>query len=516
MRTNNSIKNIFISILAQLVIVLLGFISRKVFLDSLGAEYLGINGLLTNVLSMLALVESGIGTAIVFSLYKPLAIKDNYTVIALVQLYKKVYKIIALIILIFSIFLYPFLGYFMKGEVSISYITVAYFIFVAKNIITYLNAHKISLIISDQKGYVLTSLNLVFQITITIAKILVLIITGNYIIYLLIELFIFMLQNIISSLIVSKRYPFINTKEKFLIKNEEKASIITKVKALFIHNIGGFALNGSDNILISAFLGLTTVGLYSNYSMITGQLTAFLAPLFNGIGASVGNLIAIESNTNRYKVFNVVYFLNFWVYSVSVIFLYNLLDPFISWWLGKEYLIEKSAVVILLINIYISGLRSSVFTFKVKGGIFVEDKYMPLIGAGINLVTSILLVKILGITGIFLGTTISILFVFWKAPNLVFQQIFNRPVNIYYKKYVFYAVLTIIAGSVTTFFCTWIPFQNNFVSLASKGIVCLLIINIIYFIIFHKTDEFMYLMNVLKVKLKIKNKVKLNKTKVMG
>ncbi|MDQ0975380.1 O-antigen/teichoic acid export membrane protein [Neobacillus niacini] len=499
MRTKNSLKNILVSITSQVIIALLGFISRKIFLDSLGPQYLGVNGLLTNVLAMLALVESGIGTSIIFSLYKPLAENDKPKIIALIQLYKKAYFIIAIFILILSIVLFPFLGYLIKDSESIPYLATAYFIFVSKNFITYLNAHKLSLINADQKGYVISSINLTFQVISTIAKIIVLILTKNYVLYLLIELSLYLIQVLFIGKVVDKRYSYIKTREKHSIDEYEKKSIITKIKALLLHNIGGYALNGTDNILISTFVGIVTVGIYSNYSMIIGQLSLLLAPVFNGIGASVGNLIATEDNDKKYSVFKVVFLINFWIYSIGAIVLYILLNPFIIWWLGEEYLLDSLTVIIILVNFYISGLRTAIFTFKVKGGIFVEDKYMPLIGATVNLGSSILLAKYMGVSGIFLGTTISILVVFWKAPRLVYKNIFNKPIHLYIKCYLFYIALTLFTGLICVEICNLILIKGTFLALVAKGFTCLLIINIIYILVFYKTKEFQYLKNIVGV-----------------
>lgn len=205
MRTKNSIKNICISILTQIVITLLGFVSRKVFIDNLGTEYLGINGLLSNVLSMLSLVEGGIGTSIVYNLYKPLAENDEPRIIALVQLYKKLYGILAIIIFGLSLTLYPFLGILMKDGSTVTSINIIYFIFVSKNIISYLNAHKWSLINADQKGYVLAKYNLIFNILTTVSKIIVLVVTNNYILFLLIEIAIFVIQNLWNGKVVNER-----------------------------------------------------------------------------------------------------------------------------------------------------------------------------------------------------------------------------------------------------------------------------------------------------------------------
>ena len=222
MRVENSIRNIHVSIITQIIITLLGFISRKVFIDNLGTEYLGVNGLLTNILSMMSLVEGGIGAAIVYDLYKPLAENNEDKVIALIQLYKKIYGILAIIIFVLSIIIYPFLGRIMKNDSSISFLGVVYFLFVFKNMISYLNAHKWSLINADQKGYVLAKYNLLFNIITTISKIIILTVTQNYILYLLIECLIFIIQNIYNGKIVNDRYPYIKTKKIYKIDESTK------------------------------------------------------------------------------------------------------------------------------------------------------------------------------------------------------------------------------------------------------------------------------------------------------
>ncbi len=494
MRTLNSTRNIYISVLTQIVMVLLGFLSRKVFLDNLGEEYLGINGLLTNLLSMLSLVEGGIGTSIVYNLYKPLAEDNREKTIALIQLYKKIYGILAIVIFILSMIMYIFLDKFIKGGTTIPFIGVVYFIFVLKNIVSYINAHKWALINADQKGYIIAKYNLIFNIITTVIKIVILKTTKNYILFLIIDLVISIIQNIYNGKIVTDRYEYIKTKDKYIVDEEVKLNLITNVKAIFLHNIGGYCVNGTDNMLISTFIGLRTVGLYSNYTMITSQLSALLTPLLNGIGESVGNLIATESKDKIYDIYNVVYLINFWIYSLSVICLYNLLEPFINWWLGKGLLLDKFTFIIILVNFYIRGLRNSVIMFKSKAGIFVNDKYIPLIESAINLVLSIILVKVLGLAGIFIATTIStICLPLWTQPKLVYNKVFNKSVKEYFKKYVYYVVLTLVTGIITTYICNLVVLRDGLILLVLKGTICVLMVNIIYVMLFYKTKEFKYI-----------------------
>ncbi len=498
MRSRNSIKNIYISILTQVIITILGFISRKVFLDNLGTEYLGVNGLLTNVLSMLSLVEGGIGTSIVYNLYSPLAKKEEDKIIALVQLYKKIYGFLSIVIFMLSFALYPFLGMFIKEKDSLSNLGVIYFIFVLKNVISYLNAHKWSLINADQKGYVIAKYNLLFNIITTLSKIIVLVTTKNYVLFLLIELLVFAIQNIWNGKIVNKRYRYIITNKKYKVDEKVKENLIINVKAIFLHNIGTYCIFGTDNLLISSFISITAVGIYSNYTMIISQMSSFFTPILNGVGESVGNLIATESKEKSYRIFKVLYLVNFWIYSVCTIFLYNLLEPFIEWWLGHGLLIDRLSFIVILINFYLSGMRSSILTYKMKAGRFVEDKYMPILEAIINLISSILLVKWLGLAGIFVGTTIStILIPFWIQPRIVYNKVFEKASVEYFKKYLYFVLLTLLVGGVTTLLCISLNLENNFGGLVSKGLICAIVPNVIYVIIFFKKEEFQYIWSLL-------------------
>lgn len=522
MRVKNSIKNIYISILTQIIVILLGFVSRKVFIDSLGSEYLGINGLLTNVLSMLSLVEGGVGASIVYNLYKPLAEDDRPKIIALVQLYKKIYWILAIVVFILGMSLYPFLGLFVK-DTNIKFLFLVYLIFVTKNFISYLNAHKWSLINADQKGYVLARYNLLFNVVTTISRIFILKFTNNYILYLLIELVIIVIQNIWNGRIVDIRYPYIKEKKKYSVDAEVKENLKTNVKAIFLHNIGSYCVFGTDNLLISALVNLKSVGLYSNYTMITTQLGALINPIINGIGASVGNLIATEDDTKTYEIFNVTYLINFWIYSFAVIFLYNLLEPFIDFWLGEGLLLGKITFILILVNFYLSGLRKSVCIFKEKAGIFAEDKYVPIFESIINLGASIILGKRMGLSGIFLGTTIStVALPLWIQAKFVYNKVFKKSVSIYFVKYIVYIFITLIVGGISTILCNTLVQFDGFFSLVLKGLICVIVTNLIYILLFYKTKEFQYIKSIVvnmienKFKNNNSNKVDINKNSSLG
>ena len=247
-------------------------------------------------------------------------------------------------------------------------------------------------------------------------------------------------------------------------------------------------------MLISSLVNLKAVGLYSNYTMIINQLSSLITPILNGIGASVGNLIATEDKDKAFQIFNVTYLINFWMYSFSIIFLYNLLEPFIDFWLGKGLLLGRVTFIVILLNFYLTGLRKSISIFKEKAGIFTPDKYAPIIEAAINLIISIILAKRLGLIGIFLGTTISSVSIpIWLQAKIVYNKVFNKSVLVYFKKYLIYLIMTLSAGFITTIVCNKVVMNNEFFTLVFKGIICIIIPNTLYLIVVFKTNEFKYI-----------------------
>lgn len=500
MRSLNSIKNIVTSVGIMLIVSILGFITRKLFLDSLGEEYLGLNGLLTNVIGMLSLVESGVGVSIVYNLYKPLAEGDTRAVLALVQLYRKIYHYIALGIVCLSVVLFPFLTHLIHGDANISYVNIVYFIFVGNTLVGYLMADKLSLINSDQQQYKLAGYNLAYQVSMYIIKIIILKYYPNYIFFLSIEFLCNILYNLAIRYKVRELYPFIKTKEKLTVPTEIKKNIVRNVKALFMSTIGGYMIHSTDNILISSFIGLGIVGLYSNYTLIINQIKSLAAPLMTGVKDSVGNLVSSESSEKQYEVFKMLFLVNFLVISYISIMLYCLLNPFIFWWLGEQYLFEKWIVAIMCVNLYVDMIRSSAMTFKMASGIFVQDRYVAFITGIVNLVISIYLVKLIGLAGILLGTTIAFLATnSWNWPRLIYKYNFKKSPCRYYAKYIVYVCLAVSMAVL----CSWVneilfPDIYSLLSIITRGIIASVILCSIYWLVFHRSEEYKYAITILR------------------
>ena len=494
MRTLNSAKNLASSLGITLIMTLLGFFTRKVFVDNVGVEYLGLNGLLHNVLGIMTLLEGGFATSVVYNMYKPLAENDRPKILALLQLYRKVYRYIALGIIVFALCLYPFIDFFIKDAENLEYVSIVYFIFLFNSVIGYFTAYKWSIINASQQVYKLTVINLTYQIGLNLTKLAILYFTKNYILYLVVEALFGLGLNYAIVRKANQLFPYIKTKEKYILDVTTKKNIMTNMKALFINKIGGFFMHSTDNIIISAFVGVASIGLYSNYTLITGTIRSIVNQALNSFSESVGNLIASESADKVYEVFQTTFFVNFLLASIPVIILHNTITPFISWWLGEEYLLSYVTLCVILFNFYIDVMRSTALTFKTKAGIFVKDRYTPLLQGIINLILSYVFVQSWGLAGVLFATSISILSIgFWQFPRLCYKYVFHQSLWKYFRKYVLYSVVACVALGVSVSLCRLFLVENFFVQALNNGLISLVTILLIYYVSFFRTQQYFYL-----------------------
>jgi O-antigen/teichoic acid export membrane protein len=497
MRVKSSLLNITAGMANQFIITALSFISRTVFITTLGIEYLGVNGLFTNILAMLTLAEAGLGVSIMYSLYKPVAENDQYRINVLMKFYRNTYMVIAAIILLLGLSIMPFLDFIIKDS-DVEDIHLIYLIFLLNTVAPYFYVHKNSFLNVAQKGYIVTGIYSISSIISVCIKIGILHYTQNYILYLIIDSIITILNSVILAVIVNRMYPYLKAKIKDKLDNETKKQITTNVKAIVLQNIGNYFVFGTDNIIISSFVSVAAVGLYSNYNMLMEICRTFVNQVFNNVYHSIGNLVASENADKVYNIYKIYRLVNFWLYSFFTIFLAIMLEPFISVWLGTEYLLDESLLIVLMFIFYERGMRNSITTIKTTSGIFQEDRFGPIVQAMINLSFSIILVQYMGITGVFAGTLISALAVpFWTTPCLVFKKVFKKPLWMYYKVYFNY-VFILIGTYIITSKVADLVLINGYISIVLKSFCCLLVPNIIYLIIFRRTTEFDYLIGVIK------------------
>lgn len=442
-RTRNTKLNIAGGMIQMLVSTILSFVSRKIFIMTLGANYLGLSGLFTNVLSVLSLAELGVGGAIVFSLYKPIAESDVTKMQALMSLYKKFYRIIGFVILGLGMALIPFLKYLVNFEqgVDINYYYI-YILFLCNSVISYwFFAYRSSIISAAQKDHKLVKVNVVTSFSTIIIQIIILIsLNGNtaYYIYLLVPIILGIVKNLFIYNISKKMFPFLEEPCHTKLDDGELSVIKKNVYALAITKLSTTIYSSSDNLVISALIGTIYVGLYSNYTMITLTITQIVNIIFNNFRSSVGDLNATATTEHKYEVYKRILFINFWIYGFCTIAFFILLNPFIYLIFGKEYIFNQWVTTIIALLFFIPGLNHTNTIYKDACGLFWQTRYRTLATAITNILISIFFAIIIPykqykIVGVFLGTIISYLVTIVPIdPRIVYRDVFEQKAAPYY------------------------------------------------------------------------------------
>lgn len=497
-RLENSTNNLFLSLFNNVFSSLLGFLSRTVFIYTLGTEYLGLAGLLGNILGFLSITELGLSTAIGFSLYKLLAEKNNKAVSALMSVYRKAYAIIGTIIFAMGILLLFALDFFISPELQPKGTYFAYFAFLTNTVVGYFLSYKTTLISSDNQAFRIVPIYVIMNIAQTLAQIIVLLTFKNYVIYLTVQIVCSIITMIIRNRYITKRYSQIDFYSKDNLDFEQKKQLKRNISGLVIDKIGAFLVNSTDNLIITKLVSLTATGIYSNYLMIRNMVNGYIGTVFSSITASMGNIVAVESNERKKETFEIMMFFAYFVYSFEAVCFLCLFNPFIGdIWIGKQYIFDDLTVFIIVLNNFLTGLRIPLITMKGASGTFIEDAWIPFAFGGINLFASIILAKYLGITGVFLGTIVgSLLTADWYRPIVIYKKVFKSHVMSYFKRYLIYILLGLLNMAVAYKLCLRINMSSatvNFIIKAVISSVTPLFINTIYF---YKTKEFKSLMNI--------------------
>ena len=500
-RTTNTIKNVKTGLIVQLVNKVMAFIVRTIFIHYLNTEYLGVNGLFTNILTILSFAELGIGTAIIYNMYKPVSENDKEKIKSLMSLYKKSYTIIGIIIFIIGLCLIPFLGILIKETPNIKEnIVLIYVLFLTNTSSSYFFAYKKSIIFAHQKQSIINTMDSIFYLLKSIVEIVILVLTKNYILFLIIQIASTFIENVMISKKANKMYPYLKEKNIKSLEKKEISKLFKNVKSLFIYQIGGIIMTGTDNILISALVNVATVGLCSNYVLIISSVKSVITSALGGVTASIGNLNASASKEKKEEIFYIMTFINYMVYSFAAIAFIVLLNPFIELWLGRKYILNITFSFALAISFFIDGLRSPGFTYRTTLGLFEKGKMTPYIGAISNIVFSVLLCKIFGAVGIFIATSISTLLSYsWIDPYLIHKYEFKTSVSKYFKKYLLYSLTFIINLLITINLANLIN-ANLIMNFIIKIIVVSILPNIINILVLFRTKEFKQLITRIKNK----------------
>ena len=482
-RTQNSLRNIGFGMINRIVSILFPFIVRTIFIKTLGEEYLGLNSLFSSILQVLNLADLGFASAIVASMYKPIAEEDIEKVSALMALYKKLYKIIGLGILAIGIVMTPFIGYLINGTPPENInIYILWILYLTNTVVSYLfYAYKVSLINAHQRNDITEKIGAASRIIFSILQIVSVILLKDIYIYVLLTVTNSIVYNFWCAKECDKRYPQYNCTGELDVKT--KNQIVNNVGALALQKIGNTVSVSLDSIIISAFLGLKTVAIYGNYYYVVSAVATFVNLIYGAVTASIGNSIVTESREKNWYDFKKFFFLNTWLVRWCCICFICLFQDFMIIWMGKDLLFGIGTVLCLVLRFYFEQVRKVILTYKDAAGMWWVDKWRPIVGCLVNLILNIVMVKAIGVVGVMLSTVISYALVEipWETHAL-FKCYFDKSELSYYRQLLTATISLVASGVVTYKICTYICF-NHIVSLVIKGVVCAIIPNLIFLLL---------------------------------
>lgn len=500
-RTKNASRNILMGIIQQCVSLLFPFIIRTVLIYTLGAEYLGLSSLFSSILQVLSLTELGIGSAMFFCMYKPIADRDDSTICALLNLYRKIYLGIGSAMVILGIILLPFLKYLIAGSTpSDVNIYILYVIYIFNSSSSYfMYGYMQSLFIAHQRSDINSKINLTVNFFMYVAQIISLFLVRQYYAYIIFMPISTVVQNIFNAVIAKKRYPQYTCKGD--VSKETKQVILKKTIALFGTKLSTIILNASDSLVISAFLGLTAVAMYGNYYYIFNAVVGMITIIFSSLNAGIGNSIVTEKSEKNYFDFKKLTLINYWLISFCGTCLLCLYQPFIRLWVGEKLTYPDSMVLLFVIYFFMYQSRRVVITYKDSAGIWWEDRLRPYIMLMINLVSNIVLIQIIGIYGVVLSTIFSLIFSIPWENHLVFKIVFKRNELDYYILSGYYVILIMISMVLTYWICSLVKI-NGVAELFIRFVICAIIPNFIFTICNYRKAEFKSLIESIKIILK--------------
>lgn len=499
MRLERSLKNSTAVLMGQFLSMGLGLITRTAFMYTLAQEYLGLNGLFTSFLSLLSLSEMGIGTAITYALYKPLAEHDFPKISALMNLFAKSYQIIGCVIFALGLLCYPFLSFFVGELPEFTNVFAVYLLFLLNTALSYFFSYKRALITASQQDWVNTLNQSVFLVIQNVLQIAFLLLTRRYIPYLCIQILCTFFSNVFISRKTDAMYPFLHQYRTARVSRDILLGIRRNVSATLMHQIGSVVVTSTDNMMI-AWIDNKLLAIYSNYTLITQTLSTILRQIFTAVTASVGNLVATESLERQHEMYERIWFVNFWLYGFFSITLAVLLDPFITAWAPENYLLSSTTTMLVVLNFYLFGMRQTNFVYINTTGLFWPLRYKSLAEAVVNLLVSLyfLLICKMGIDGILLGTIVSTVTTnLWWEPYMVVKKRFGGSLIRYFQKYATYTLIAFLTYLCSNWLCSWIP-GNGWLSFIGKGFLCTLSVNLIFAIILWRTDGAQYLIDALR------------------
>ena len=503
-RIEKSMLNVLTGTLGQIISFVLSFAIRTVFIQTLGTVYLGLNGLYTNILSVLNLTELGLGTAIVIELYRTVATNDEEKSKQYLQFYKRAYYFIGLFILAIGLVLTPFLQYFINDSEAVGLINyrLVFLLYLFNTVFSYFfYAYRDAILCANQQEYKARIITYIFKFIEMILQIITLVIFKNIYIYLIIPIILGCLSTVVKGILIGKWFPFILEKPKGKLSKEELKITGKNIFSVALYKVSGTVINSTDNIILSSYISIILTGLYSNYLTLTAAVNTILSKLFSAFTASLGNLNvdAGDDVEKKYFIFKTLSFMNFWTYGFCAVCFLVLFDPFISVWIGEKFIMSFPTECAIVCSFLITGLQETVGTHRAAYGLFYKGRYRPIFSVILNIFFSILFVKILpedyGVVAVLLGTILSNIAVsWWFDAYLVYKYAFQKKPWEFYKDFWLRFMFTMFFGVFLRILCEKLPIEGWLLVIVDAILVTILF-NLLFYIIFHKKEEYKYIKN---------------------
>ncbi len=490
-RTSNSIKNSGAAFFGRIATMLMEFVLRTVLIKRLGIEYGGVSTLFTDTLQILSLMELGLGSAIIYALYKPLADGNNRKINALMHFYKTAYNIIAAGVFLLGLLCVPFMNYIVKDVPDIKEdIRLIFVLYVAASASSYLVIYKETLIRASQRSRIAVMIEMIVQLVFMGIEALVLLIFKNYYAYLVLRIVTFLVRNVLISLVVRKLFPEVDFRSADRLTKDERQDLVKDIGAMSLYKISGAVLNSTDSIVVSAFIGTGVVGVLGQYRMFSNFLTNISNKIWNSVLPSVGNLAAVDSPDRQYAVYQRISFGNYLFSAFCAVAMFLLMNPLVSVWLGEEYTISTVAAAIIAFNLYLILIIYPFQTFRDANGLFVQGKYRPLIMSIINVLLSLALVRPFGMEGVLIATPISRLATqIWFDPCIVYKYVFKRSPKSYFIELAQHMLLMLVCAVGIGVLLHLFHFTNGFLELIVGAVLCVILIPAVYLLIFWRNPQ---------------------------
>ncbi len=516
-RTTNSLYNFVSGISGEALSMLMQFICRTVFIYTLGKSFLGISSLFANILSMLTLAEFGVGNAILYKLYEPVEKDDHKRIAAILRFSKRTYQIIGITVAVLGLIIIPFLPFFVKeydklAELHVNAVLI-FSLYLFQSVSSYFFlAYKSAILQANQKVYVINMTTAVGSIVSrTVQMILLVVLTRVgvpdhivFFIYVFIQLLTVIIQNCVNAALADKMYPYIKEDPGERLSKEEIRGVIKDCSALFIYKLNHVVLKSTDNIIISKFLGLVQVALYSNYYVLYTTIYSVFLKIYESVVNSLGNLHTQGNTRSEYKTFKAVVLITSILGGTAGVGIYVVADEFISSWIGSDWVIPGHFAMLMGIEIYALAIRIALDKYRTAMGLFRQVKYRPLVSMIVNLVVSIILVNIWGISGVIVGTIVAdYTTMLWFDPIIIHKKGFKGdfPVSKYFAKRIYYSLLTIAAAALCKLICTFVLSGFGWLSVALHALICLLTVPATLLAATAKTEENGYVLSLAKTEI---------------